>query len=168
MKKTPNKIKKQIEAWLLNYKKKQRDKFNGYEGFTFFDLLTINEKESIKSKVNLRYLEIPVLVLKIKMETHILNTTERFVYIDGIKEESIEYKDFEYHSGYKHIFGKGNSVARKRSIKQNGGFQDFGLRKRSGDVIFWTIPTGDDGFAFWNVTKKCELIGRKYDIEKNI
>jgi hypothetical protein len=49
-----------------------------------------------------------------------------------------------------------------KGVKSDGYFAGFGLRKHGGEIVYWLIPTGRAGFAFWNVTKKCELIGRKY------
>jgi hypothetical protein len=75
--------------------------------------------------------------------------------------EYINYTEFDWHIGYKSIAAKrdrGVSV----SVKTDGQIAEFWLRKINGEIVFWEIPTGKAGFAFWNVTKKCELIGRKY------
>jgi hypothetical protein len=74
--------------------------------------------------------------------------------------ESIFYSDFVAHKGYKSISVKTNAAA--KSIKTDGYFAEFGMKIRSGKILYWSIPSGRPGFAFWNIIKKCELIGRKY------
>ena len=89
--------------------------------------------------------------------------SEDFTFFDLVVEGLLFYKDFVHHTGYKSmaILSMETNAAVK-SIKTDGYFQEFGLKIRSGEVIYWSIPSGKPGFAFWNVTKKCELIGRRY------
>jgi hypothetical protein len=59
------------------------------------------------------------------------------------------------------------TIIRKRfrkvaDVKTEGLVKEFGIRKTDGTIIYWIIPTGISGFGFWNVTKRCELVGRKY------
>jgi hypothetical protein len=75
------------------------------------------------------------------------------------------YTDFKGHIGYK-TFAVGQPMSSKKvSVKMEGYTAEFGLEKNDGQIIFWLIPTGEPGFAFWNVTAKCALIGRKYLIK---
>ncbi len=105
----------------------------------------------------MRKIEIPVLLLKIESELFILITTERFIKFENSVVEELDYKDFEWHSGYK---------IKNIQMKKDGSIGQFGLKKIDGEIIYWKIPTGSSGYGFWNVTKKCELIGRKYEIVK--
>ena len=166
MVKSPEKIKEQIEFWFFKYHRKPKEEFNGKEKFTLYKLLNDNLKTEIEEKVELRNLELPVLVLHIEESNYIINSTERFIQIENSKIETIDYKNFEWHNGFKSLIANRTASGKIISIKQDGEISEFGIRKRNGEVIYWKIPTGSPGFAFWNVTKKCELIGRKYQIEK--
>ena len=154
-------IKDRIEFWFFKYFNKSKTDFNGNEIFTLFELLNTEIKIDIKKRLNLKQKEIPVLVLKISESEFIINTTEKFVRIDSNSTEIIEYAGFEWHKGYKSIV-----VNKEKKIitKHDGHFAEFGLTKTNGKIIYWKIPTGVPGYGFWNVTKKCELIGRKYKI----
>ena len=105
--------------------------------------------------------EIPVLILKISQSEFIINTTHKFILLDNSKTEFIEYSEFEWYNGFKAFVTNREEAM---SVKQNGYLADFKIRKTNGEIITRKIPTGELGFAFWNVTKKCKLIGRKYKI----
>ena len=164
--KSPEQIKKQIEFWFFKYHEKLKEEFNGKEMFTLYKLLNNSLKSEIEEKVKLRNAEIPVLVLHKEESNYIINSTERFIQIENSKIETIDYKDFEQHKGFKSLIANQTLSGKNISIKQDGEISEFGIRKINGEIIYWKIPTGNPGFAFWNVTKKCELIGRKYQIEK--
>ena len=166
MVKSPEKIKEQIEFWFFKYHTKPKEEFNGEERFTLYKLLNDSLKTEIAGKVKLRNLELPVLVLQIEESNYIINSTERFIRIENSNIETIDYKDFKWHNGFKSLIANRTSSGKIISIKQDGEISEFGIRKRNDEVTYWKIPTGSPGFAFWNVTKKCELIGRKYQIEK--
>lgn len=162
MEKSAEEIKGQIEFWFLKYYKKSRDEFNGTEIFTLFDLLDYETRKKLTSRLNLRENELPVLTLWVSDEQIIINTTEKFTRLTNSEMEEIEYSDFEWHTGFESILATRKPNGKPISIKTDGYNSKFGLKKKSGDIILWTIPTGSPGFGFWNVTKKCELIGRKY------
>jgi hypothetical protein len=159
---TVDQIKKQIEFWFSKYHHKQLDDFDGNETFTLFDKFDSIRKQTLISKLNLNDYEIPVLILVINDNEYIINTTHRFIQIKDSKAISLNYKDFDYHAGYKSILAGREASGKPIGIKTDGYFADFGLRLKDESLIYWQIPTGFPGFAFWNVTKKCELIGRKY------
>jgi len=152
-----------MEHWFLHYYGKERAFFSGNEDFTLFDLVSEGLQRGILAQTGLAESEKPVFLLKCDNATFILNTTHRFIRIGGSGIESVLYSEFAQHSGYKSIrlLSKETTAAAK-GIKTDGYFEEFGLRLRSGEVLYWSIPSGKPGFAFWNVTKKCELIGRKY------
>jgi hypothetical protein len=160
--KSPEEIKRQIEFWFLKYYDKDRKKFNGTEVFTLFDLLEESTKDILSGQVNLRETELPVLILRISENQIIINTTERFIQLTNSDIEDVEYADFEWHNGYDSILATRLPNGKPVSVKTDGHLSTFGLRKRNGEIVGWKIPTGSPGFGFWNVTKKCELIGRKY------
>ena len=160
--KSPEQIKTQIEFWFVKYFRMTREEFNGTELFTLFDLLTAESKKKIIEQMTLRVNELPVLLLTISNDQMIVNTTERFIRLRNLETEYIDYADFECHDGFKSILATIQPDGKSVSIKTDGYISEFGLRKKSGEIVPWQIPTGTPGFGFWNVTKNCELIGRKY------
>lgn len=162
--KTVVQIKTQIEFWFLKYLQKTRTDFTGTETFTLFDLLEKTTQNTLIKQLDLKPIEVPVLAFRTSEEKWIINTTHQFVRIENNLIERVDYNDFAHHNGYKSLLVKRLSDGKPISIKTNGYFHDFGLTKTNGDIINWKIPTGTSGFAFWNVTKKCALIGRKYNI----
>lgn len=166
MEKTAENIKKQLEFWLLKYYCKEKDELSGKELFTIFDLISQKQKNEIIDLLKLRENELPVLYLKISEKKSIINTTERFIKLTDQGTEEIEYKNFQGHKGFDRFIIKKRLISRNITVKTNGYLSPFALKLKSGEIIEWEIPTGTAGFGFWNVTKKCELIGRKYDVIK--
>ncbi len=162
MEKTANDIKKQLEFWLLKYYCKERNKLSGKELFTIFDLINPKQKNEIINLLNLRENELPVLILKISKEKSIINTTERFIKLTEQGTEDIEYRNFKDHQGFDRFIIKNRFIRRNINVKTNGYLNPFLIKLKNDEIIEWEIPTGTAGFGFWNVTKKCELIGRKY------
>lgn len=159
--KSAKQIKDRIEFWFLKYFNKTKTGFNGSEIFTLFDLLDSELQTELKQRLNLDPNEIAVLILKISESEFIINTTKKFVRIDSNTKETIDYSEFEWHNGYKSFIV---DKEKKIIIKHDGYFSEFGLRKLNGEITYWKIPTGIPGFGFWNVTNKCELIGRKFKL----
>jgi hypothetical protein len=100
-----------------------------------------------------------VLILTVKNDEWIINTTRRFVRLQNTKSDCVDYTDFDWHSGFKSIGIKPDG--KLISIKTDGHVAAFGLKLKKGEIVYWDIPTGEAGFAFWNVTKKCDVIGHK-------
>ena len=100
-----------------------------------------------------------VLVLVLEKNEFIINTTERFIKIGDTDPISLYYPDFSHHKGYQSIAVEGYTSV---GIKTDGYFAPFGLVRKDKTIIYWNIPTGKPGFAFWNVTRKFEIIGRRY------
>lgn len=159
MKKSPEEIKKQIIFYYLSGSALSLEEVNGKETFTIFDKVDKSTQNSILSQLSLKENELPVVVLFSKDST-ILNTTERFIHITS-KIEEIKYLDFAGHDGYKRTRVR-NRWGKMVSIKNEGYFEEFDLKLRNGTTITWVVPSGHAGTLFWNVTKKCEFIGRKY------
>jgi len=158
--KTPDQISALMHHWFLSYHSKDRDFFSGAETFTFFDLIPEGIQRVLLQRASLDEHEKPVFLLDCGNAGFVLNTTHRFIRIGESDLESIFYTDFDWHVGYKSISITING--KLKGVKSDGYFAEFGLRKHGGEIVYWLIPTGRAGFAFWNVTKKCELIGRKY------
>lgn len=154
-----NSLKRQIEFWFLRYFRKSKEDFFGTEPFTLFGSLNEVLKDRLTRQLNLYKDELPVLVLTVKKDELIVNTTRRFIRLQNVKSDCIHYTDFEWHSGFKSFAI--NPDGKFISIKANGYTAAFGLKLKSGEVVYWDIPTGEAGFAFWNVTKKCDVIGRR-------
>jgi len=91
-------------------------------------------------------------------EEAIINTTDRFIRLSETTVESLAYADFGGHRGFQSIA----DLKMAGSLKTAGSIIPFRLNRRNGEVVDWPVPTGAPGFAFWNVTKHCERIGRRY------
>ena len=158
--KAPDQIAALMQHWFLSYYREPLDFFSGSETFTFFDLVPEDLRLRLLQRVNLAAHEKPVFLLNCDNDVFILNTTHRFMKLAEPSIESVFYTDFDWHVGYESIATTLNG--KSKEVKSDGFFAGFGLRKHGGEIIYWLIPTGRPGFAFWNVTKKCNLIGRKY------
>jgi hypothetical protein len=157
--KTDKQIKAQIINWFLNYHRKSIDNFDGREEFTLFDKLSLDNQKVI-STFSLPK-ELPVLVLKKDDKNIVVCTTRRFVYLENDKTQEIKYSDFKRHVGFKFI-NLTRHTGHYISVKTDGHISEFGVLKNDGQIVNLKIPTGHSGFAFWNITKKFEIIGRKY------
>jgi len=157
--KTGNQIAEQMERWFLGYHMKEKSAFNGSEPFTFFNHLYFEKQNELIRHMLLNEREIPVLVLVLEKNEFIINTTERFIKTGDHEPESLYYSAFSHHKGYRSIAVEDHTSV---GIKTDGYFEPFGLARKDGTIIYWNIPTGQPGFAFWNVTKKFEIIGRRY------
>ncbi|WP_439696861.1 hypothetical protein ACFGVS_30475 [Mucilaginibacter sp. AW1-7] len=156
--KTPDQISALMQHWFLSYHGKDRNFFTGSETFTFFDLIPEGLQQALLRQASLDELEKPVFLLDCGNAVFVLNTTRRFIRIGESDLESVFYADFDGHYGFNSIEIKGA----EKGIKTDGYVAEFGLATQSRKIVYWSIPSGRPGFAFWNVTKKCTLIGRKY------
>ena len=149
-----------MHHWFLSYHSKDRDFFSGSETFTFFDLIPEGFPNGyfFSEQVLDEHRKTRILSFDCGNAGFVLNTTHRFIRIGESDLESIFYTDFICHRGYNSVRIEGAPIG----IKSDGYFAEFGLKVQSREIIYWLIPSGRAGFAFWNVTKKCELIGRKY------
>lgn len=164
---TPNQIKEKIEGWLFRHEQKGKDQFNGDEVFTLVSKLSPTGLQQLNDKLRLHKFEIPVLILLTGTDSFIVNTTERFIHISGADIEAINYTDFDCHLGFVSILEKQNpNRTAVKGIKTEGSFQEFGIKSKFGTTTYWTVPTGKPGFSFWNVTNKCEIIGRRFLLTK--
>lgn len=155
-------IKERLHFWFLKYHSKSVDEFDGTEQFTLFEKIAPDEKDLYLGMLNLQPEELVVFILRVDNNEVIINTTIRFVHLSDKESESINYTDFEWHDGFKTIAARGEN-GKLVNIKTNGYVSKFEFRKKDGQIVHWSIPTGFAGFAFRNVTKRCELIGRKYN-----
>ncbi|WP_461450386.1 hypothetical protein [Mucilaginibacter sp.] len=158
--KTPDQISALMQHWFLSYHHKERNFFSGSETFTFFYLISEDLQQKLLDRASLDEHEKPVFLLSCGNAGFILNTTHRFIKIGESDLESIFYTDFICHNGYKSISIRIDGSL--KSVKTEGYLFEFGLRTHSREIVYWLIPSGQAGYAFWNVTKKCEFIGRKY------
>lgn len=164
--KTPVEVAAQIERWFLLYHKTEKTSFNGAEKFTIFDLLCPEKQKELIKNVELNNNEIPVLILLPGNNECTLSTTERFIHIDSTGTSSLYYSEFDGCNGFK-AFGPGTMDNHMVvSIKKEGKLAEFGLKKKDGEIIYWFVPTGKPGFAFWNVVDKFRIIGRRFVIKK--
>ncbi|MDJ1503645.1 hypothetical protein [Xanthocytophaga agilis] len=172
--KSAGRIKEQIIFWYLSYCRLEQDVITGKEGCTLFYKVPDLEKETILSRIKLSTYELPVLLTRVREEEWILNTTEHFIQIKKSSLEKIPYEQFRFHAG---PLWKEETTLRKTGIllglqkpsvnpKIEGKILPFGIMSTDEKIKYWDIPTGNTMYTFWNVTKKCELIGRKYQIEE--
>jgi len=163
--KTPQQVKEQIERWYLKYHNTDYELVDPMGVFTLFDKVPSLKRDSVMQKLSLTGNELPVLILWINDDSFIVNTTHRFINVSDAFVSTISYEAFAHHAGYKSIVAFTKESKRAAvGVKSEGGYQEFGIRCRDGEIIYWIIPTGRPGFAFWNVTKKFDIIGRKYII----
>lgn len=166
LEKTAEQIKDRIEFWFTKYHNKAKTEFNGSEPFTLFDQIPLSRQQELLSQVHLKTQELAVLILIINQQEFILNTTERFIRIKDTHTESLAYTDFGWHAGFQSFVLERPVNGRPVNVKMTGYISPFGLRMRDGQIIYWNIPTGEPGYGFWNVSKKCELIGRRFILVK--
>ena len=152
--KTHRQVSIQMEKWLTRYLDKPKAAFDGCEPFTFFDSLFYEKQNRLYKLMDLPPDEIPVFFLPVREDEYIITTTRRFLRLSSDDHESLLFTDFAGHQGFKFASRgyKGGSVA------------FFILKRKTERPLFWEIPTGQPGHAFWTVTNKCELIGRRYDV----
>lgn len=162
MVKSSEQIKSQLEFWFFKYFDKTKKEFNGKEVFTLFDLVNDNLKANLITKLELLDNEIPVFILRVSEGNYVINTTERFIRIDDFQVDQINYRKFSGHEGYKEVVIVKKAFRKVADVKTEGLLKEFGMKKTDGTIIYWVIPSGTPGFAFWNITKRCELVGRKY------
>jgi hypothetical protein len=160
--KTDPEIKDQILNWFFKYHRQSADDFSGQEQFVPFDKLSPDEQKHFSGLLSTS--DIPVLVLKADKDNTTICTTRRFVHLENGDITELKYTDFDKHNGYKSIAIPGHAGP-AIGIKTDGYIADFGLQKTDGQIVYWKIPTGHSGFAFWNVTKKFDIIGRKYLVD---
>lgn len=164
--KTPEEVNKQIESWYFKYHGLTIDDITGREPFALWRRACgiIYDEEDDYCMPDLLLLEIPSLILRVREKEYITVSTHRFIRQTAGTETSILFSDFDHHRGFKDIQIVTENNIRIANVKRDGYIADFEIRLKDGTSVTWPIPTGDAGFAFWNITKKCELIGRKYEI----
>lgn len=157
--KSPQQIKNQMEHWYLDYYGKSHEQIAlENDQFIFYDKLKKNIRNEINENYILKESELPVFALEKADGRCILVTTERFIN----ERDEIDFRDFERHNGFNPKIDWSKPFGERTNVKKQGYFHDFTILKKNGELITWELPTGEPGYAFWNVTKKCELIGRKY------
>jgi hypothetical protein len=147
-----------IKNWYLIHRGVFEISVSGKETFTLFDKTSASLQKSLRTKIELHPEEIPVLVLRISNGRFIVNTSERFIRITPFKNESIYYREFEDFVSHEVLYTKEETRRNKKpvyTIKPS----EIGLRKVTGDIIFWKIPTGTASYLFWNVTRQVNIIG---------
>src|ERR1700755_1935576 len=93
--KTANQIAEQIERWFLIYHRQEKSSFNGKEEFTIFNRLHYEQQNVLIRRMKLNTHEIPVLVLRLENSQYIINSTERFIWLNDEGVESLYYSDFK-------------------------------------------------------------------------
>ncbi len=161
--KTDKEIKDQIINWFLKYHSKPIDSFVGSEEFTLFDKISIDRQKDLDTITQKN--ELPTLVLQKNNKTIIICTTRRFIYFDNAKPHELTYAEFKNHAGFKSIDVPGHTGPLV-GVKTDGYISEFGLRKNDEQIVYWKITTGHSGIAFWNITQKFDIIGRKYIISE--
>ena len=155
-------IKRLLRTWFLKYGNWKESDVNGSEQFTLFDKLSSEWKEKYINQLDLHPAEWPVYILRINAEDFIINTTHRFIHFANGQFDELDYRNFNGPRGFKAMFTMSNEEYEKASPKQDGHFAEFLLDTKDGKSIAWMIPTGKPGYAFWNITRNCRIIGEKY------
>ena len=146
-----------IKQWYLFQYRLTENYIKGTEIFTLFDKMKRDKQDRITQKLHLNPFEIPVLILTICAGHYIINTSERFVKMTATKQESVYYEEFEGFVSYESLhFEK----KKKKKPKSDAPvtYIELGLKKISGEITFWKIPSGNTCYFFWNITRLAEQI----------
>lgn len=146
-----------MQSWFLHYFRKTADTITGYETYTLFDNLSSFKQDNILLNLNLLPNELPVLILIVDESTSIINTTSRFIRLCGKEVTTIMYTDFLHHIGFRSFNSVERRITLPVNIKKDGLFDDFGIKLKTGEIVWWRIPTGKPGFGFWNITDRCSV-----------
>ena len=151
----PPRLKRLMQSWFLHYFRKTADTITGYETYTLFDSLASFKQNNILLNLGLLPGELPILILTVDESTSIINTTSRFIRLCVKEVTTVMYHDFLSHIGYRSMYTVAPQSSSPVNIKKDGLFDDFGIKLKTGEIVWWRIPTGNPGFGFWNVTKRC-------------
>jgi hypothetical protein len=144
-----------IKHWYLMQMHILEIAVKGKERFTLFEKMAPEQRSRILERVSLNPSEMPVLILTISPDHYIINTTERFLNISPKDQESVYYDEF---------YDFENFTALRRTKKKHDrrvdptALTELGLKKTSGDIIFWEVPTGNIAYYFWNITRLVSMI----------
>jgi hypothetical protein len=94
--KTPVQIAAQLEHWFHKFVAVGKEPDN----FVLFPALPAEVQEQLHLAMALPAREIPVFVLSVDDGCFVINTTERFIRLDGDAMESLFYSDFNGHKGF--------------------------------------------------------------------
>ena len=126
----------------------------GTEVFTLFDKMSPDKQDLVIQKLHLNPFEKPVLIFAPDTGKYIINTSQRFVKITDAKHESVYYDEFQGFIYYEAL----HYEKEKRYKATPTVYIDLGLKKISGEILFWEVPQDNAGFFFWNVTRSTEDI----------
>lgn len=148
----------QITLWYMVHYRVLEPYVEGTEFFALFDNLKTDDQDRIRNMLRLNPFENPVLIFTISEGQYIINTSERFVNITPVKQESVYYKDFKGFAYYESLHYVKN---KKQKTDAPVTYIELGLRKKNRTILFWKIPSDNSGFFFWNVTRLIERIKTK-------
>jgi hypothetical protein len=143
-----------IKHWYLFQYRVIEASIKGKEVFTLFDKIKPEKQDRIRQKLRLNPFEIPILMLTICANQYIINTSERFVKITPTKHESVYYEEFEGFTSYESL----HFVKKKPKSGKTADFTELGLKKTTGEIVFWKIPSGNPCYFFWNITRLVQQI----------
>jgi len=157
--KTPSQIKTQMEFWVL--KSKTRIELTKHHSMlNSFDLLDSKTKEDILKKTTLSNDELIVFVLKNKPQEYIINTTKRFLKITGQDTEELLYSEFKTIG-----LNETGTLQNLKLLRVAPKYKNCYLITKNENVIIWEVLY-DSINCFIQASKRCELIGRKYQTTK--
>jgi hypothetical protein len=143
-----------IKQWYLFQYRVIESSVKGTEVFTLFDKMKPDKQDRIRQKLHLNPFEIPILILTTCARQYVINTSERFVKITPTKHESVYYEEFDGFTSYESLHFK----KKKPKSGDAVGFTELGLKKTTGEILFWKIPSGNNCYFFWNITRMTEDI----------
>lgn len=143
-----------IKQWYLFQYRVIEASVRGKEVFTLFDKMKPDKQDRIRQKLRLNPFEVPILILTICANQYIINTSERFVKITPTKHESVYYEEFDGFASYEAL----HFAKKKPKPGTSADFTELGLKKTTGEIIFWKIPSGNTCYFFWNITRLVEQI----------
>jgi len=153
-----------IKHWYLLQSHIQEISVRGNERFTLFDKIVPETQSDILRHIQLNPSEIPVLLLTIAPDHYIINTSERFLKITPKRQVSVYYNEFYDFENFASLYYRKKKHARRTPTKE---LTELAMRKTSGEVLFWKIPTGHTAYYFWNVTRLISTIQTEDEASKN-
>ena len=143
-----------IKHWYLFQYRVIEAAVKGKEAFTLFDKMKPEKQDRIRQKLRLNPFEIPILMLTICANQYIINTSERFVKITPTKHESVYYEEFDGFTSYESL----HFAKKKPKSNKTAALTELGLKKTTGEIVFWKIPSGNTCYFFWNITRLVQQI----------
>jgi hypothetical protein len=126
-------------------------RFNWQQHFQYFEEIDNQEQIELFKRIPFFPTELPVFRLKIDTLRSLVCTSQRFIYLQNDDIEDLYYHTFVGHGGF---------IKSQDNVKQEGLILPFEFCLEHAESRIWEIPSGNIGFAFWNITKSFGIIAK--------